>query len=531
MIRMYASCRERGSGSPDRRAGFLACAFPALALLACLCSCSSEDSGSVPVTRWALLHSDAQTPDTIPPDAAWEPVTIPSMFVTRHRPSPDFHGAWLMGELEISGPEAIFGLSLGRIYYTNSVYVNGTFIGDRAADEMHDVHHPQSYEVPAGALKPGTNRVLIRVGLYGREYGGLTDTPAFLTRSAFFSHKTWNEFLFRQVPMGIALMLLGQIIFNGIFFLWNRKEKVNLYAAGICLVWIFYILTLFSPWFPFSQDFRITFLWACTSGTPILFIMLIQSFYRVYFWELNRILFPALVLVTGAILSFQDTVSPWYPGRILATIALVVMMPLIVYIICRANSIKPDRSVYVFVFFGIFPGTFIAWDIFNYLWLFHYPPLLHTYTIPLFIIGINTLIIRDIIRKEIAYNLLYQGLQSQADTSRRPVITSTTEEKLEKVIAFIEANYTSDISREGLAAASGISPDHMSRMFKAYAGKRINDYINELRVRDAASRLSGTSAKIIEIAFAVGFDSLATFNRAFLKVMLESPTEYRKKNR
>ncbi|HNV47732.1 MAG TPA: helix-turn-helix transcriptional regulator, partial [Spirochaetota bacterium] len=60
-------------------------------------------------------------------------------------------------------------------------------------------------------------------------------------------------------------------------------------------------------------------------------------------------------------------------------------------------------------------------------------------------------------------------------------------------------------------------------------GRKIGDYVNELRVRDAAAMLDGTSENIIDIAFAVGFESLRTFNRAFLKVMNVTPTEYRER--
>ncbi|HQL83140.1 MAG TPA: helix-turn-helix transcriptional regulator, partial [Spirochaetota bacterium] len=58
-------------------------------------------------------------------------------------------------------------------------------------------------------------------------------------------------------------------------------------------------------------------------------------------------------------------------------------------------------------------------------------------------------------------------------------------------------------------------------------GYKINDYINKLRIEDAAAKLAERDGKIIEIAFSVGFESLTTFNRVFKSVVGKTPTEYR----
>jgi transcriptional regulator GlxA family with amidase domain len=56
----------------------------------------------------------------------------------------------------------------------------------------------------------------------------------------------------------------------------------------------------------------------------------------------------------------------------------------------------------------------------------------------------------------------------------------------------------------------------------------MNDYINELRIKEAARKLKETDDKIIDIAFSVGFGSLRTFNKAFREIMKISPAYYRK---
>jgi len=121
--------------------------------------------------------------------------------------------------------------------------------------------------------------------------------------------------------------------------------------------------------------------------------------------------------------------------------------------------------------------------------------------------------------------------RKSADIASESVITPFTGEKLQEAVEFLNENYRRDISREGLAEKLGMSVDHLGRKFKAYMGKRMGDYINELRVRDAAEALEATDMKIIDIAYDNGFESLATFNRVFLKITGETPTGYRRSRR
>jgi AraC-like DNA-binding protein len=128
--------------------------------------------------------------------------------------------------------------------------------------------------------------------------------------------------------------------------------------------------------------------------------------------------------------------------------------------------------------------------------------------------------------------LLYRKKMLVVDDKYKFSITTQTEEKIKQAIAYIDINYTSDISRENLAASLDISPNHLGKFFKVHTGKKINEYINELRISDAARKLrEQVDENIINIAFSVGFESLSTFNRAFLKVMGVTPTEYKDKNK
>jgi AraC-like DNA-binding protein len=54
-----------------------------------------------------------------------------------------------------------------------------------------------------------------------------------------------------------------------------------------------------------------------------------------------------------------------------------------------------------------------------------------------------------------------------------------------------------------------------------------NDYINSLRVSNACKYLVKSEKSITEISEIVGFNTLRTFNRAFVKQMGTTPSKYR----
>jgi transcriptional regulator GlxA family with amidase domain len=119
---------------------------------------------------------------------------------------------------------------------------------------------------------------------------------------------------------------------------------------------------------------------------------------------------------------------------------------------------------------------------------------------------------------------LYDGSDIE---ERKSMVTVQVKRKLDEMIDYIHAHSHLPMTRENLADKIELSPDYLGRMFKVHTGKKINDYINDVRIKEACRLLRESEEKIIDIAFTVGFESLATFNRAFMKSMNLSPTEYR----
>ncbi len=109
-------------------------------------------------------------------------------------------------------------------------------------------------------------------------------------------------------------------------------------------------------------------------------------------------------------------------------------------------------------------------------------------------------------------------------------LSQTTQDKLKSAIDYINSNFTRSISREGLAAHIGLSPDNLGRYFKRFTGEKIADYINRLRVQHVYSALRDSEESIINLAMEAGFDNISTFNKAFRRVFNTTPTVIRCNN-
>ncbi len=99
---------------------------------------------------------------------------------------------------------------------------------------------------------------------------------------------------------------------------------------------------------------------------------------------------------------------------------------------------------------------------------------------------------------------------------------------MERILSYIQLNYTNPINLSIIAGELDISPFYLSRLFSNSIGLRLDMYINELRINYANHLLSFSDKQITEIAFECGFETLRTFNRAYKNITGITPREYRK---
>jgi two-component system response regulator YesN len=100
---------------------------------------------------------------------------------------------------------------------------------------------------------------------------------------------------------------------------------------------------------------------------------------------------------------------------------------------------------------------------------------------------------------------------------------------VKRIMNFIKTNYTNDITLKSIAEALQVSPNYVSRVFKAETGRSPFDFLNTVRIDSAKRLLADSSLKIYEIGYKVGFKSPVHFTVVFSKHVKMSPKQYRDK--
>lgn len=98
------------------------------------------------------------------------------------------------------------------------------------------------------------------------------------------------------------------------------------------------------------------------------------------------------------------------------------------------------------------------------------------------------------------------------------------------VMNYCIAHYNENLSLDMLEKKLHISKYYISHVMNKKLNMGFNDYVNSIRISNACRMLSGSNLHIREICDAVGFNTVRTFNRAFVKYMGMSPREYRNKS-
>lgn len=99
---------------------------------------------------------------------------------------------------------------------------------------------------------------------------------------------------------------------------------------------------------------------------------------------------------------------------------------------------------------------------------------------------------------------------------------------LRDIVSFCAQNYSENLSLSMLEEHLHLNKYYISHLFSGKLGIRFNDYINSLRISEACKLLGNSDLSVTEISERVGFNTLRTFNRAFVKQIGLSPSEYRR---
>lgn len=117
--------------------------------------------------------------------------------------------------------------------------------------------------------------------------------------------------------------------------------------------------------------------------------------------------------------------------------------------------------------------------------------------------------------------LICRQYDISADTGR------IAETDMLKALAYIEENYTGDLSLTEAAERLHMSPTRFSRYFSDCMKIGFSRYVMQKRIYHALSLLRTTDKTVLEISLECGFHNPANFYKAFKKVTGGAPGDYR----
>ncbi|HWT74663.1 MAG TPA: helix-turn-helix domain-containing protein [Mobilitalea sp.] len=114
----------------------------------------------------------------------------------------------------------------------------------------------------------------------------------------------------------------------------------------------------------------------------------------------------------------------------------------------------------------------------------------------------------------------------------RNIITKKEEQAsgvIAKAKAYIEDNYSKDISLDDVSRTVDISPYYFSKLFKEETGENFIEYLTNIRIEKAKKLLQNRDISIKNICADSGYSDPNYFSRIFKKQVGLTPTEYRER--
>lgn len=131
-------------------------------------------------------------------------------------------------------------------------------------------------------------------------------------------------------------------------------------------------------------------------------------------------------------------------------------------------------------------------------------------------------------------NILFSILEIMANSAEQEYLSSQSfidsidedqDQKMYKIYKYIMANFKEQISIDHLAAEVNMTKTSFCRFFKKRTNKSLVQYVNEIRVGYACKMLYTEAYNISEAAYESGFENISNFNKQFMKIKKQTPSQ------
>jgi pimeloyl-ACP methyl ester carboxylesterase/AraC-like DNA-binding protein len=133
---------------------------------------------------------------------------------------------------------------------------------------------------------------------------------------------------------------------------------------------------------------------------------------------------------------------------------------------------------------------------------------------------------------QIAEGFVSHAIRRHLETSARDAggwIGGLKDPAVGRALTIIHRRFAEDLDLEGLAREAGVSRSVLGERFTTFIGEPPMRYFARWRMRMAANMLRERRENTANIAYSVGFNSEAAFNRAFKREFGEPPATWRRR--
>ncbi len=127
------------------------------------------------------------------------------------------------------------------------------------------------------------------------------------------------------------------------------------------------------------------------------------------------------------------------------------------------------------------------------------------------------------------------GVGAERRIQQLPPVRSSTRFEVYRRVAvakdYMLSLWDQSLTLAQISRAAALSPNHLLRAFRWVHGVSPWQFLQGVRLREAARKLGDSHATVTEVAMACGFESVPTFSRTFRQRYGVSPRQFRKKVR
>lgn len=499
--------------------------------------------------QWKIIINDSYDNASISfDDSGSQDIIIPGNWLEILKKNDNLASTvWIRKKIFIGKEHAVRGplLCVERIGVADETYFNGVKIGSSGIfpPSPEDLHYqiawntPRRYFIPENLIRYGSNNV-IAIRIYSHIQSGVMGEIAIRDYYRdYFSHviSGYQPLLINVSAVVLNLML---ILVYMMLYLSERKKKEYLYFTLIILG------TLLCTFLTFPLPVMIDGLLRYKLGIMLytltnFFVFLGVKEFLAY--KQRRLVFIALVFLAvvemAALFAPATKIFVFY-SAILSLIFVNLAIIATAWIFILAVKRDPRRYWYFLVMVIPIAISVLRNSYYIFSYRFNELPLTIFMHVPVVFMFIALYYIYDFEKsrkeKEVLYSALLRKskndnrlLKSMQDKNKKP----EPRDVISNVIEYLDGNYAEKYDRIELSKKFGLNEDYMGQVFKKATGTNISNYINTNRINAARELLTDTSAKIIDIAYHVGFDNLTHFHRQFKTHTGCTPNEYRAVNK